>query len=82
MAIILTNTDKADATITANKVCLAVRNNKFTLANNEKVNVTISVGVSTVGINGEKPQEIIEFADKCLYIAKENGRNQVVSETD
>ena len=82
MAIILTNTDKDDAVTTANKVCLAVRNNKFTLANNEKVNVTISVGVSTVGINGEKPQEIIEFADKCLYVAKENGRNQVVSVVD
>ena len=76
------NTDKDDAVTTANKVCLAVRNNKFTLANNEKVNVTISVGVSTVGINGEKPQEIIEFADKCLYVAKENGRNQVVSVVD
>lgn len=81
MAIILTNTNKEEAVITANKVCLAVRNNKFILANNEKVNVTISVGVATVGDNGEKPQEIIEFSDKCLYIAKENGRNQVVSET-
>ena len=80
MAIILTNTNKEEAIITANKVCLAVRNNKFTLANNEKVNVTISVGVATVGDNGEKPQEIIEYSDKCLYIAKENGRNQVVSE--
>lgn len=80
MAIILTNTNKEEAVITANKVCLAVRNNKFTLANNEKVNVTISVGVATVGDNGENPQEIIEFSDKCLYVAKENGRNQVVSE--
>ena len=59
MAIILTNTNKEEAVITANKVCLAVRNNKFTLANNEKVNVTISVGVATVGDNGEKPQEMI-----------------------
>ena len=82
MAIILTNTNKEEAVITANKVCLAVRNNKFVLANNEKVNVTISVGVATVGENGEKPQEIIEFSDKCLYVAKENGRNQVVSEVD
>ena len=80
MAIILTNTNKEEAIITANKVCLAVRNNKFTLAGGEKVNVTISVGVATVGDNGEKPQEIIEFSDKCLYVAKENGRNQVVSQ--
>ncbi|MBQ8634591.1 diguanylate cyclase [bacterium] len=82
MAVILTNTDKSDATLTANKICAAVRNNKFILANNEKVSVTISVGVATVGINGEKPQEIIEYSDKCLYKAKESGRNQVVSEVD
>lgn len=82
MAIILTNTNKEDALNVANKVCLAVRNNKFVLAGGEKVNVTISLGVSCVGENGKKPQEIIEFSDKCLYVAKENGRNQVVSEVN
>ena len=79
MAIILTNTNKDEAIITANKVCNTVRDNKFILANGEKVNVTISVGVATVGLDGKKPQEIIEYADKCLYFAKEHGRNQVVS---
>ena len=80
MTVILTNTNKEEATITANKICSAVRENKFILANGEKVNVTISVGVATVGLNGNKPQEIIEYSDKCLYKAKESGRNQVVSE--
>lgn len=79
MSIILTNTGNQDAVLTANKICLAVRNNKFILANNEKVNVTISIGVATVGEHGTKPQEIIEYSDKCLYKAKESGRNQVVS---
>ncbi len=79
MAVILTNTNKDEAIITAEKICNTVRNNKFILANNEKVNVTISVGVATVGENGTKPQEIIEYSDKCLYKAKESGRNQVVS---
>ena len=55
---------------------------RIDLANNEKVNVTISVGVATVGEGGVSPQEIIEFSDKCLYKAKESGRNQVVSEID
>ncbi len=80
MTIILTNTNKKDAQITANKICQAVRNNKFTLANGEKVNVTISVGVATAGENGITPQEIIEYSDKCLYKAKETGRNKVVAE--
>ena len=80
MSIVLPNTNKEEATIVANKVCLAVRENKFILANGEKVNVTISVGVATVGENGTASQTMIEYADKCLYKAKENGRNQVVYE--
>ncbi len=80
MTIILTNTNKQDAIATAKKICEAVRNTPFILANGEKVNVTISLGVATVGINGEKPQEMIEYSDKCLYKAKESGRNQAVFE--
>ena len=80
MSIILTNTNKKEAIITANKICFAVRNNQFTLTNNKKVNVTISVGVATVGENGKTPQEMIEYSDKCLYKAKEQGRDQVVFE--
>ncbi len=80
MAVILTHTNKQDAITTANKICLAVRNNKFILANGEKVNVTISVGVASVGADGETPQDLIAYSDKCLYKAKESGRNQVVFE--
>lgn len=79
MAVILTNTALNDASIMANKICEAIRNNKFTLANGEKVNVTISVGVAQVALN-KKPQQIIEQADKCLYKAKETGRDKVVFE--
>ncbi|MBR2068428.1 MAG: diguanylate cyclase [Candidatus Gastranaerophilales bacterium] len=78
MSIILTNTAKKEAVVTANKICIAVRSHKFEVANGNKVNVTISVGVSTVNVDGNTPQEMIEYADKCLYKAKESGRNQVV----
>ena len=80
MSIILTSTAKKDAIVTAQKVWNAVRTNKFLLAGGERVNVTISVGVATVGENGTVPQEIIEHCDKCLYKAKESGRDQVVYE--
>lgn len=79
MTIILTNTNKEEAVITANKICNAIRENKFILSGGQQVNVTISVGVATVGDDASKPQELIEYSDKCLYRAKENGRNQVVS---
>jgi len=79
MAVILTNTGKEEAILTAEKICLTVRNNEFLLANGQKTNVTISLGVSAAPLNGKTPVELIEYADKCLYVAKENGRNQVVA---
>jgi len=77
MSVILLNTNKDEAILTANKICNAVRENKFILSGGEAVSVTISVGVATIGNDGAKAQELIEYSDKCLYKAKENGRNQV-----
>ena len=80
MSIILPNTTAEEALFNANRINKAVAEKDFHLSSTETGKVTISVGVSTVGINGETPQEIIEFSDKCLYKAKESGRNQVISE--
>ncbi len=43
--------------------------------------VTISIGVATLRA-GDTPQTLIGRADACLYAAKRNGRNRVISETD
>ena len=80
MSIILLNTSKSEAILTANKICNTVKDNSFTLINGEKVKVTISAGVGTIGYDASKAQELIEYTDKCLYKAKEMGRNQVQSE--
>lgn len=77
MAVILTQTAKEEALITAQKICNAVRENPLKLVNGNNVNVTISLGVSTFPENGETSQEMIKYADDCLYAAKEHGRNQV-----
>ena len=77
MSIILPYADKAEAMIHAERICKAVSENKFLLPNNVECSVTISLGVSTYPQDGESPQSIIEKADKALYKAKENGRNQV-----
>ena len=82
MSIILANTAKEDAITVARKVWSAIRERKFELADGNWANVTISVGVATMPDNGKSPQELIEYADKCLYKAKQNGRDQVVSEID
>ena len=41
------------------------------------VSITISAGISEFA-EGDVPASVFERADKALYKAKENGRNQVV----
>lgn len=77
MSVILTNTGKEEAIITAQKICDAIASKPFKLSNTLERNVTISLGVSTFPQNGQTPTELIEYADKGLYVAKDNGRNQV-----
>lgn len=80
MSIILPNTDKNEAAITAQKICQTIAESPFKLANDKESNVTISLGVSTYPQDGEVPSDLISSADKRLYRAKEGGRNQVVSD--
>ncbi len=77
MSIILPNTSKEEALLTAQKICERVASKKFKLFNGKETNVTISLGVSAYPSDGSTAVEIIEVADKRLYNAKNNGRNQV-----
>lgn len=77
MSIILTNTNKQDAIVTAQKICDAVAAKPFKLGNNIEKHVTISLGVATFPEDGEIPADLIKHSDDGLYKAKENGRNQV-----
>ncbi len=40
--------------------------------------ITASLGVSQVKLGAPNPQALLDQADKCLYVAKRNGRDQVV----
>ncbi len=77
MSIILPNTGKDEAYTTAQKICERVANNKIKLTGDKESHVTISLGVATFPHDGENASDIIDCADKRLYNAKNNGRNQV-----
>lgn len=77
MSIILRDTTKEEALIAAQKICDMVAKKPYKLGPDLESNVTISLGVSTFPVDGETPSELIARADKGLYAAKENGRNQV-----
>lgn len=44
--------------------------------------VTVSIGLAMYPADGKTPSELIEAADKALYQAKKNGRNQIVTCSD
>lgn len=77
MSIILPNTGVDEALLLANRICASVAEKPFHLTPLDTAPVTISLGVATFPDNAQTPQDLIEWADKGLYYAKEHGRNQV-----
>lgn len=41
------------------------------------ISVTVSIGVATAKFDREKPEDVIQAADKALYRAKNSGRNRI-----
>ncbi|MDG1895414.1 MAG: GGDEF domain-containing protein [Fuerstiella sp.] len=71
--ILMPRTTLDEAEMKAEKCRLAIKALEF-----PKLSVTASLGVSALCQNPETPQDLLDQADKCLYVAKRNGRNQVV----
>ena len=82
-AIILRDTELRSAVTLADQVRAALMNRELIKrSTGEQLGrITISIGVAALGPN-EGPQSLIERADVCLYAAKRNGRNRVISEAD
>ncbi len=72
-AILLPDTDIEHAGYMAERIRSAISQQRF-----GGLNVTASLGVSALCQNPVTPQSLLEQADKCLYVAKRNGRDQVV----
>ena len=77
-SIVLPEAGHDNAVQIAEKIRRLVESEPFVFEQ-ERIVVTISLGVATV--NEEVPVlQFIRLADDCLYRAKRNGRNQVVSD--
>ncbi|MCC6775338.1 MAG: GGDEF domain-containing protein [Hyphomicrobiales bacterium] len=81
--IVLPNTVLRSAITVADHIRCAVMNKELRRrSTGENLGrVTISGGVATLR-KGDTAQTLIERADRCLYAAKRNGRNRVLSEAD
>ena len=78
-AVLLPNTDIDGANVLAENIRRAIESQ--VIVNNERsLQCTISLGVAChLSEQVIQPKSFIELADKALYQAKENGRNQVAT---
>ena len=76
--VILPETEGKEALIVAPRIRASMEAEKFTPGSGKIVNVTISIGV-TEYCPDERVSNFVERADKAMYIAKQQGRNQVAS---
>lgn len=78
-AIVLTDTDYVGAFLLAERIRLDLENSKIPHSESPLGVVTISIGISTLsGAEFETPADLINTADKALYVAKSSGRNRTV----
>ncbi len=74
-AVILTETDINQAKIPLERFRKTVETLDLTYQN-QKINVTVSLGACRYYENFTNKNEFMEYADKALYQAKNNGRNR------
>jgi diguanylate cyclase (GGDEF)-like protein len=75
--LILSSTPGHAAAELAERIRIAIEVHPF-IYENKRLPVTVSMGVAEIEVSSESSQSLIKNADKALYIAKNNGRNQVV----
>ena len=71
--VLMPHTTIDEAEMKAEQCRLAIKALEF-----PKLRITASLGVSALCQDPGTPQDLLDQADKCLFVAKRNGRDQVV----
>jgi diguanylate cyclase (GGDEF)-like protein len=85
---LLSNTTSETAQEIAERVRSGIEEHTFSLPDGDSFSVTISIGVATYtpltesAVNPPEGEFLVGYADRCLYAAKEAGRNTIVSDGD
>jgi diguanylate cyclase (GGDEF)-like protein len=75
-SLILPETDKAGAMLVAERIRKRIEENIFK-AYDEKLKMTVSVGLAVYPDDSQEVSNLVEAADKALYAAKSSGKNIV-----
>ena len=78
MTILLPETDLSVAAQVAEKLRKQIELKPFDIEDNQHIYISVSIGVSTYPQHAKEASNLVSYADTALYIAKDNGRNQVI----
>jgi two-component system cell cycle response regulator len=78
--IIMPDTDLARAIQVGERLRATIAAEPFHIGPGQTLDVTASVGVSTLESRDDTPEALFQRADNALYAAKRRGRNQVAAE--
>jgi two-component system cell cycle response regulator len=78
--IIMPDTDLARAIQVGERLRATIAAEPFHIGAGQTLDVTASVGVSTLESRDDTPEALFQRADNALYAAKRRGRNQVAAE--
>lgn len=77
-ALVLPETDKDGAGFIAERIRQRVREHRFLVTDRKRTGqLSVSVGVSTFPEDASAVRELVDVADRCLFKAKQAGRNRV-----
>lgn len=77
LTVLLPETDLENTTMLAERLCGAIASTRITSASGTQLKVTASIGVTE--FDGREPiQSFVRRADQGVYLAKQQGKNQVV----
>jgi diguanylate cyclase (GGDEF)-like protein/PAS domain S-box-containing protein len=75
--LLLPRTGEAEAMHIAERLRHKVENLEH-IYMDEKLNITISIGISSIGEDVDSLDALLRYSDQALYIAKQSGRNRCV----
>jgi len=77
--VVLPETNKDEAYAIAERIRVAIEQNKFLERDGLAIHFTASLGVATYPIDADTKDELIKMADHAMYDSKKTSRNRVTS---
>ncbi|KQC13909.1 MAG: hypothetical protein APR63_06930 [Desulfuromonas sp. SDB] len=77
LALVLPDCTNRQALIVAEKIRSGIENLEIEVDQDKILTVTVSIGVSSYPLRAVNKEDLIEDADRSLYVAKQKGRNKI-----